>query len=222
MDLSDIIDTVKGLTKEESSPIQFIDRREQRRYAQRTATIADRLNAEFGTIPPSRQLAAPVTYDNSGYLFPCCDSPEAFRDGILQAERNIRISPGLHSFDFIACRGVSGLAFAAPLAFILHKPLAVIRKGDRHEAAHSCRNYEGPLGLHSYLIVDDITDSGATLRKIRAGVHYIHDQKRLPQPHCVGVYLYGQQAFRKPHYYSYALSERLTAPDFHEIEQASF
>ncbi len=59
--------------------------------------------------------------------------------------------------DFIACTGISGLMFAAPVAYLLKLPLVVVRK--TKDGSHAVEFVEGnPKG--NYAIIDDFMSSG--------------------------------------------------------------
>ena len=99
-------------------------------------------------------------------------------------------------FDAIACRGVSGLIVAAPVSFILDKPLVVVRKF--LEGSHSNMMVEGYLEKNlRYIIVDDFMKTGNTIRKIIEEISYFYDSQENPDSEwgiksarCVGVFFY--------------------------------
>ena len=86
----------------------------------------------------------------------------------------------------IAVRGVSGLVFGAPLAYVMDKHLTVVRKKD---GSHSCYAVEGylPGPLERWVIVDDLISTGATIEYILRGLEYA--------PGWLGVYLYNLDKF---------------------------
>lgn len=66
---------------------------------------------------------------------------------------------------FIAVRGVSGVSVGAAVSFYTKLPLVVIRKDD--EQTHSSGTVQGLFGMRGrYVIVDDLVDTGATVRAI--------------------------------------------------------
>jgi adenine/guanine phosphoribosyltransferase-like PRPP-binding protein len=71
------------------------------------------------------------------------------------------------NFDAIAFRGLSGAMIAPIVAMRLNKTLIAVRKGEK---AHSCHTVEGDIGAKSYIILDDLIDSGATVRAIVEGI----------------------------------------------------
>lgn len=79
-------------------------------------------------------------------------------------------------------RGVSGMLVGAPLAYELGKPIVIVRKSD---GSHSGHSVEGPTCVGRYAIIDDLVDSGDTLREIVAKVKE-HDA----DARCVSVMLY--------------------------------
>jgi hypothetical protein len=96
-------------------------------------------------------------------------------------------------FDAMAFRGMSGAMFAPILAYQMGKYLLMVRKpGDD---THSRMNVEGYYASKRYVIVDDFTSSGDTLRAIHDAI-----REEVPQAKCVGVYLYTCHIFH-PDYF---------------------
>jgi len=97
-------------------------------------------------------------------------------------------------YDSIACRGVSGLMIASPVALRLNKPLIVIRKGTSN--CHSSIAVEGYLSPDlRYIIIDDFISSGNTIKEIIKEIedYYIERRKYWEQggkPDCKGLFLY--------------------------------
>jgi adenine/guanine phosphoribosyltransferase-like PRPP-binding protein len=90
-----------------------------------------------------------------------------------------RMEAGIHiagekplQFDAIAFRGMSGCLFAAPLAYALGKPMILVRKKCKCGKAqsHSNMNVEGDRAALTYIIVDDFTCSGNTVREIHKAI----------------------------------------------------
>ena len=77
-------------------------------------------------------------------------------------------SDEIPKFDFIAVRGVSGIAIGLPVALRLNKDIAICRKQD--EKSHASTNIEGlPTANNKhfrYLIIDDFIATGHTIRTI--------------------------------------------------------
>jgi len=93
-------------------------------------------------------------------------------------------------FDTIAVCGVSGLGIGPIVAFKLGKSLCVVRKGEK---AHSPYKVESEGTMGQYIIIDDLIDSGTTVRKIIKAVRedankYGHNVRT-----CVGALLYDTQ-----------------------------
>lgn len=94
-------------------------------------------------------------------------------------------------FDAIAFCGVSGALIAPCLADALEKPLILVRKesdGNRH----SDRIVEGDF-RRRYIIVDDFTASGTTVRHVIDSIAYVAEAKLLrfkPKPVAVFAYYY--------------------------------
>lgn len=83
-------------------------------------------------------------------------------------------------FDAIAFTGVSGALCAPVVAFILHKPLIVVRKED-DRSSHSCMTVEGDMGARTFIVVDDFFSSGRTLCRI------IEEIRKWSGAQCVGA-----------------------------------
>jgi adenine/guanine phosphoribosyltransferase-like PRPP-binding protein len=90
------------------------------------------------------------------------------------------------TFDAIAITGVSGSLFGIPLAYMLGKELIIIRKAEkRHGGRIGPGGYLlGQKNARRYIIVDDLSESGHTLKFIRRSV-----RKHSPRAQLVGVLL---------------------------------
>jgi len=88
-------------------------------------------------------------------------------------------------FDSIAFCGTSGAAFAYPLSLRLNIPLIHVRK--EGIKTHATSKVEGNIGCKSYIIVDDLISTGATIR-------YIKDMigEYIPSAKYKRVFLYGE------------------------------
>jgi adenine/guanine phosphoribosyltransferase-like PRPP-binding protein len=88
-------------------------------------------------------------------------------------------------FDTIVCRGRSGLAFGAPLAYLMNKELVIINKkgASSHDTSPvaSAPNVE-PIRA---IVVDDFMASGETLNVIVEAL-----KAKFPSVQVVGVYFY--------------------------------
>jgi hypothetical protein len=110
--------------------------------------------------------------------------PQKRREAVAVAEK---LKEHAHRFEAIAVRGMSGALFGGLLAYILDKNIIVVRKkGDVNGQSHSTEIVEGHETRDDktlrYLIVDDFTSSGETLRVIEETI----GNKAV----CVGHYLY--------------------------------
>lgn len=113
------------------------------------------------------------------------------------------LRPKRDSFDGIAVRGASGLLVGPTVALRLHKQLIIVRKmGENH---HSQSSVEG-VYCPKYIILDDMIETGETLKTIRDTVeNYTWGyQKMVPyrpiqSPQLTGVYLYDHlDSYRTP------------------------
>jgi hypoxanthine phosphoribosyltransferase len=95
-------------------------------------------------------------------------------------------------FDTIAISGLSGLLYGAPLAYLLNKPLMVVRK-KQDVTTHGAKRLEGNYGLRRYLVVDDTICTGDTLRYIVENIG-----NSIPEARCVGLYTFDTDYIYKP------------------------
>lgn len=91
-------------------------------------------------------------------------------------------------FDFVAVTGKSGMAVAfAALAIGAEFDLVTVRKGEK---AHG-RDIEGRANGPRYIVLDDLIDTGATIRRIHEQLtHETRFQGAAPE--LVGVLLYSR------------------------------
>jgi adenine/guanine phosphoribosyltransferase-like PRPP-binding protein len=89
------------------------------------------------------------------------------------------------TFNALAFSGYSGAFVAAPLSLALKKPMVMVRKVG--EATHGIYPYRviGPTVVRSYVIVDDLIDSGRTVTNILEAM-----KEAYPTAECRGVFLY--------------------------------
>jgi adenine/guanine phosphoribosyltransferase-like PRPP-binding protein len=108
------------------------------------------------------------------------------RTTMKQAAKILREKNFHRSFDAIAITGVSGALFGIPLAYMLGKELIIIRKAEkRHGGRIGPGGYLlGMRNARRYIIVDDLSESGHTLKFIRRSV-----RKQSPRARLVGVLL---------------------------------
>jgi adenine/guanine phosphoribosyltransferase-like PRPP-binding protein len=85
-------------------------------------------------------------------------------------------------FDAIAFTGTSGSAVAYPLSYKLKIPLICIRKGRN---SHYGEKYEGVCNIKKYIIVDDLVNTGNTIKKIQREIKY-----QSPEAKLIAVFLY--------------------------------
>lgn len=81
---------------------------------------------------------------------------------------------GGHPFDVIAIRGFSGAVPASIVAFMLRKPLVIVRKKPTVETSHGTSVEILTDGIlptpFRYLIIDDQSSTGKTFREIKEGL----------------------------------------------------
>jgi hypothetical protein len=87
-----------------------------------------------------------------------------------------------HHFDAIAFSGLSGALIAPILAIEMGKTLLCVRRNGETRDSHSSRMVEGDVNAMRYIIVDDFTSTGATVRHIFDEV-----RKAAPSAKCIGV-----------------------------------
>ena len=97
---------------------------------------------------------------------------------IMDAVKDLRN----YNFDSIACCGTSGLMVVPQIAEVLDKHIVVVRKPD--DKRYSVFDIEGVAPYH-YIIVDDLTCSGTTVKLIQNTLH-----NECPRSICVGAYFY--------------------------------
>lgn len=131
---------------------------------------------------------------HSSYLEKIFDSSCVFKETIntaVKSLRQVRRRKG-HDFDGIFCRGVSGLAVAAPVAYRLGCDLVVVRKNE--EKSHASYRVEGASHAHTKLLfLDDFTCSGATLANSVEAL----DECYSDLPSLVGSYFFARGGFVK-------------------------
>lgn len=97
-----------------------------------------------------------------------------------------------NEFDAIAFRGMSGAMVAPQVAVKLKKSLLMVRKG---EDCHSYSAVEGEFDIKSYVIVDDLVDTGKTIQTIINSIKSaITGPGRIKSegkgPNCIGMVFY--------------------------------
>lgn len=104
-------------------------------------------------------------------------SPEGLRrtaDEVVEALRG-------RAFDYLAFTGMSGALIAPLVGTKLDKPLLMVRK---EGFSHSPYRVEGPTEKGTYVIVDDMIDTGKTIQRIEKEILFFNGSV------CSGVVLY--------------------------------
>lgn len=119
----------------------------------------------------------------------CVLTPRGLREKVEQVVA--ALEPLAGEFECIAFRGMSGAVVAPPVACRLDKHMLMVRKQDGN---HSPLVVEGPTNLCRYVVVDDLVQTGRTLRTIQRMVALHNEDAR-----CVGVCLYNVGASSRDH-----------------------
>ena len=101
---------------------------------------------------------------------------------------------------FLAVRGTSGTAIGGAVSLVSDLPLAVVRKDEDNSHAKHYDTVQGMRGTGGYyVIVDDLVDSGDTVRAIAAAVKKDHEQHmdNAPRTECIAVILYSADQIKK-------------------------
>ena len=133
---------------------------------------------------------------HSSYL-PFFKDKAKFKKIVSLAVRRInKIEKEGLSFDYIACRGVSGLVIGSILALKLNKGLIVVRK--QNDSTHRSSEVEGypASGPFNYLIVDDLICEAETLNTIIRDIK-LHNNSA----NVVGIYLYAPSCSHPNEFY---------------------
>lgn len=94
-------------------------------------------------------------------------------------------------FDTFAFSGASGIIAAPYMAYKMKKNMLLVRKPD--DSTHSVLPVEGFYRAKRYVVVDDFTSSGKTLRRIIAGIKSV-----APEAIFVGMVSYTSMTFKAP------------------------
>lgn len=109
--------------------------------------------------------------------------PEVLRRVYVRAEEEARKIMEKTPFQAIAYRGASGAALAYPLSMAFDVPVIHVRKPGENSHG-SCT--EGPgKEIETYIIIDDLIDTGATVQAILG---------TLQGAKCVSILLYRESA----------------------------
>lgn len=124
-------------------------------------------------------------------------------ESLVDLEKNVRcVTHGLRDhadeYDFIAVSGMSGVVVGAPAALRLHKPLVIVRKttdSNLHHIGGSIIGFTEARGR--YIVLDDFSSTGGTLRFIRQKVDEVGRWAYTPQvaPKYVGYFSYADDAW---------------------------
>ena len=114
---------------------------------------------------------------------------------IINVEYNIdsaldTIKKGNLDFTSIAVIGVSGTIFGSIVAYKLGVPLAVIRKSRVKTASIFNIECEDLSFLKKYLVIDDLVDTGKTMKYLRRKIRESFYKTYNEYPFCAGIYLY--------------------------------
>lgn len=98
-------------------------------------------------------------------------------------------APGFENrFDTIAVSGVSGLGIGSVVAYILKKNLAVVRKSTKD--CRSIYKVESSNNLKRYIIVDDLIETGKTIRRIKTTITKDCKANKIPKAKFLTHFLY--------------------------------
>ena len=119
----------------------------------------------------------------STYLHPVLsiEARKSIINFVIDSLNNIK------NYDVILVSGASGLLVGPIVSHLLEKPIGIIRKTQDGEPRHSWRVYEGIEYYGKYVIVDDLVDSGETLKRI-----VDVSESRNPSAKCAGLIMYNQ------------------------------
>jgi hypothetical protein len=130
-------------------------------------------------------------------------NPESFLDVVDKAAEKIEKIRVLYpEIEALAACGNSGVLLVGALAARLKMPVLVVRK--KKDTNNDDRLVNGYIGAKGYLIIDDVIDSGATVRHIiteiqdaweRSDSDFIREGYA---PRFIGALLYNHSAAPKP------------------------
>lgn len=132
------------------------------------------------------------SYRGAHYIRPAYDIKK--RRAILKMLRAMIKKSGIE-FDTVVCRGISGCLIVPTLADSLRKPFLLVRK--KGDGNHSGFLFEGHAGVQKFIIVDDLIDTGSTIRAILSAMKDGNSKDTgMPHAQCVGIYLYNSSCPR--------------------------
>jgi adenine/guanine phosphoribosyltransferase-like PRPP-binding protein len=94
------------------------------------------------------------------------------RRTVARAVKSLKAHEG--EFDCIAVRGTSGLLVGTIVSYLLKKPLIVVRKPKSEVSSHASYMVEAETTEGRYLILDDLTGGGETVRSIQKEIKKLH------------------------------------------------
>jgi len=123
-----------------------------------------------------------MDYFHAHYLEAVLNPKKFLPRAIAQIKNEI----GTEKFDSIAVTGISGM-FGYLLAQRLKKNIVIVRKG----SCHSSYKVEMLKLPEKYIVVDDLIETGNTLKRIKKEINKTWKLKdKYPKPEYVGYYLY--------------------------------
>jgi orotate phosphoribosyltransferase len=130
-------------------------------------------------------------------------SPRKMAERMQQATEDIIALKKKLNFQALAFTGSSGAAIAFIVGMAAQIPIIYVRK--KNESHHGNRiesNTQAPIC--SYLIVDDFTATGETVRSIYNAIQAVTKEYNRKEPICKGVYFFD---------YSYRFTTKLQMND---------
>jgi adenine/guanine phosphoribosyltransferase-like PRPP-binding protein len=85
-----------------------------------------------------------------------------------------------HEFDCVAFTGMSGMLIGPPVALQMGKTFLMVRKD--YDTSHSSMYVEGDYAARRYVILDDFSETGNTIRRIKDSI-----QDCSPDAKCIGM-----------------------------------
>lgn len=108
---------------------------------------------------------------------------------VNQLVKKVRKFKKTTNFSHIAVMGVSGQSVAWPISYLTGIPILVVRK-QNEKSAYSTDTIIGSGKVQTYIIVDDLIESGNTVDAIVKEITKQFDNTA----QCVGIFLYNKYA----------------------------
>ena len=124
----------------------------------------------------------------TAYLDSIYQSPLKYKRLIDKIADQLTALKKKKSFGALAFRGTSGAALAYPLSARLNIPLICVRKPD--EVSHGFKIEGTQRNVRKYVIIDDFTESGKTIKAILKQIDKKSDWTKDGKAECVGIILY--------------------------------